>query len=80
MRMTRNMVQLRCSKNGGTCNYVTHGRIYNAYPVGSGRVYEISDDYGHTRVVKPGPNCPHIISSYEDRFRSHECVGSWEVP
>lgn len=74
-------VKARCHKNGGTCGYFTDGKVYDVRtPYISRRIGEVTDDLGHSRCIPlDGGVCTHIVIGYGDRYRGHECVGTWEV-
>lgn len=75
------MSALRCIKRASPCGYFTDGRVYLGTPIGSGRVYQVTDDHGHARVIGAGPNCPHMPPPGRGFSREAHTRfgGGWEV-
>lgn len=60
------MNTLKVRADEGLCRspYFTHGRVYVARQVDGLRIFEVTDDIGHTRVIIPGEPCPHFVMPF----------------
>lgn len=77
-------VRFVCHRNGADTGLFTDGKAYEAKPIGSGAVFEVVDDSGITRVISPGPRCPHLVRRVNPDpqrrswFERQDPVGEWE--